>query len=139
MATLTRKRGNVMFTLGQSVERLSAQTVNPWLKWRLAEVADRITVSGGTGKDMFRTQLISEDMYYFLQDTIESKDVASGFAETGRYVESTVVNEIKKRLKLYSYVMLGIGVTTVLTVNAWQMAATFEMKGAMDAYYSSGR
>lgn len=137
MATLTRKRGNVMFTMRQSLETFAASVRSRWLRWRVQQVIDGIDATGGVGSDAFNTNLLSKEMFYFLRDTQEANGFAEGFQETGKYVESTVLDDVLLRMTVYRWILLLLGVATVLVVFAWQFSVIYEMKGVMQTYFSS--
>lgn len=137
MATLTRKRGNVMFTMRQSLETFAASVRSGWMRWRVQQVIDGIDATGGVGSDAFNTNLLSKEMFYFLRDTQEANGFAEGFQETGKYVESTVLDDVLLRMTIYRWVLLLAGVATVLGVFAWQFSVIYEMKGVMQTYFSS--
>jgi len=137
MATLTRKRGNVMFTMRQSLETFGASVRSKWLRWRVQQVVDGIDATGGVGSEAFNTNLLSKEMFYFLRDTQEANGFAEGFEETGRYVESTVLDDVLLRMTIYRWVLLLAGVATVLGVFGWQFSVIYEMKGVMQTYFTS--
>lgn len=137
MATLTRKRGNVMFTMRQSLETFSVSVRSRWLRWRVQQVIDGIDSTGGVGSDAFNTNLLSREMFYFLRDTQEANGIAEGFQSTGVYVEQTVLADVLVRMTFYRWVLLLSGVATVLGVFAWQYAVIYEMKGVMQTYFTS--
>ncbi|MEJ8838088.1 hypothetical protein [Ramlibacter sp. AN1133] len=137
MATLTRRRGNVMFTLRQSLETFAASVRSNWLRWRVQQVIDAIDATGGVGSDAFDTNLLSREMFYFLRDTQEANGFAEGFEETGRYVEGTVIQDVLFRLTVYRWVLLLTGVATVLFVFGWQFSVIYEMRSVMQTYFSS--
>lgn len=137
MATLTRKRGNLSYTLSQSLQQFAQSIRSPWLKWRVEEVAYGVETTGGTDSKAFETNLLSETMYFYLCDMQEANGFAQGFEETGRYVESEVLGQVLKRMSVYKWVMLVIGVLAVLSVMGMQISVIFEMKGVMMNYYSS--
>lgn len=137
MSTLTRRRGNTMFTLRQSLETFVASARSPWLKWRVQEILDRIDATGGTNSEVFNTRLLSPPMFYYLRDLQESRGFAEGFEETGRYVESTVVAGVLTRMAVYRWAILMLGVAAVVFVMGWQFSVIYEMKGVMSTYFSS--
>lgn len=137
MATLTRKRGNVMFTLRESLSTFGASVKSPWMRWRVQQVVDGIDATGGVGSDAFNTNLLSKDMFYFLRDTQEQIGFAEGFEETGKYVESTILDGVLLRMTVYRWVLLGIGLATVVTIVGWQGAVIYEMKSTMQTYFTS--
>ena len=137
MATLTRKRGNVMYTLGSSLSTLSQSTKSPWLKWRFDEIINRIEVMGASAADAFDTNIISQEMYFFLRDTQEARGISEGFTETGKFVESTIIDKIIKNMGIYRWGLLIFGVACVVGIIAWQFSVIYEMKNVMSTFYSS--
>lgn len=137
MATLTRKRGSVMFTMRQSLETFGASVRSKWLRWRVQQVVDGIDATGGIGSEAFNTNLLSKEMFYFLRDTQEANGFAEGFEETGKYVESTVLDDVLLRMTIYRWVLLLAGVATVVAVFGWQFSVIYEMKGVMQTYFTS--
>ena len=137
MATLSRKRGNVSFTLSESLHVFSQSVRSPWLKWRVEEIIDRVEATGGVTSDALGTNLLSKDMFYYLRDTQEARGFASGFQETGKYVEAVIVDELVKRMTVYRWTLLLVGVGTVIAIMAWQFSVIYEMKGVMQTFYSS--
>jgi type II secretory pathway component PulF len=137
MSTLTRKRGNVMFTLENSLSTLAQSARSPWFKWRVEEIIAKIQSSGAIGSEAFRTEMISEEMYFYLSDTQEARGFSEGFDETGKYVENTILTNIIKRMAVYRWVLLLGAMLVVLIVIGWQFSVMYEMKGVMMNYYSS--
>ena len=137
MSTLTRKRGNTMFTLSESLATFARSVRSPWLRWRIEEIAEGVDATGAIGTDAFRTNLLSMEMYYFLQDMQESRGFSEGFEATGLYVEKTMLQRILKRMAVYRWVMLIAAVICVISVMAMQFGVIYEMKGVMSTYYST--
>lgn len=137
MATLTRKRGNLSYTLSASIHQFAQSIRSPWLRWRVEEIADGIERTGGADSSAFETNLLSEDMYWYLCDMQESNGFAQGFEDAGQYVEETVLGKIIKRMGVYKWIMLLFGVACVVGVMSLQTAVIFEMKGVMTNYMSS--
>lgn len=137
MSTLTRRRGGGMQTLTASLHTLILSIRSPWLKWRVEEVVSNIEATGATGSDSFKTNLLSEEMFFFLRDTQEARGFSAGFEETGAYVETVLIETIVKRLALYKWGILMVGVISVIAVLAWQSSVISEMKGVMTNYYST--
>ena len=137
MSTLTRRRGNVMFTLRDSLSLFGQSARSPWLRWRVEQVVDGIDQTGAVGTEAFNTPLLSREMYFFLRDTQEARGFAEGFVETGNYVESNILGGIIKRMTIYRWVMLLAGVLCVVGVMGWQFSIIYEMKGVMQNYYST--
>lgn len=137
MSTLTRKRGNVMFTLKTSLDVFVQNARSQWLRWRVQQVVDRIDQMGATDVEPFNTNLLSREMFYFLRDTAETRGFADGFEETGRYVEGTVVGDVLMRLQIYRWLLLMVAVLTVIGVVGWTLAVPYEMKGVMQTYFTS--
>lgn len=137
MSTLTRKRGSVMFTLSESLSVFSSSVRSKWLRWRVEEILSRVDATGATNSEAFSTNLLSSEMYYYLRDTQEARGFSEGFSETGRYVESAIVEDLVKRMTVYRWSLLFVGLICVITIMAWQFSVINEMKGAMQLYYSS--
>lgn len=137
MATLTRRRGNTMFTLRQSIETFVLSARSPWLKWRVQEIVDRIDATGGTDSEVFNTNLLSASMFYYLRDLQEARGFAEGFEATGKYVESKVVANVVTRMLIYRCLLLLVGVAAVIGVIGWQFAVIYEMNSTMQLYMST--
>ncbi|TAL65675.1 MAG: hypothetical protein EPN79_10860 [Burkholderiaceae bacterium] len=137
MATLTRKRGNTMFTLSESLKTFCRSVRSPWLRWRVEEIAEGVDQTGAIGTEAFQTNLLSPEMYYFLRDMQEAQGFAEGFEATGKYVEASVIDKIIKRMTIYRWILLFVGVFSVVAVMAIQLGVIYEMKGVMMNYYSS--
>jgi type II secretory pathway component PulF len=137
MSTLTRRRGNVMFTLRDSLTLFGQNARSPWLRWRVDQVVDGIDQTGAIGTDAFNTPLLSREMFFFLRDTQEARGFAEGFVETGHYVETNIIVGLIKRMTFYRVILLLAGVVTVVGVMGWQFGVIYEMKGVMMMYYSS--
>ena len=137
MSTLTRRRGNVMFTMRQSLSIFSESVRSKWLRWRVMQVLDAIDATGGVGSDAFDTNLLSKEMFYFLRDTQEALGFAEGFEETGKFVENTVLDGVLLRMTIYRWALLLAGVATVVIFWGWQFSVIYEMKEVMTTYFSS--
>ena len=137
MSTLTRRRGNVMFTLRDSLTMFGQNARSPWLRWRVEQVVDGIDQTGAIGTDAFNTPLLSREMFFYLRDTQEARGFAEGFVETGNYVETNILAGLIKRMTAYRVILLLAGVATVVGVMGWQFGVIYEMKGVMSLYYSS--
>jgi type II secretory pathway component PulF len=137
MSTLTRKRGNVMYTATASLSTLVQSARSPWLKWRVDEILQRIESQGLLGSEAFKTKILSNEMYYFLSDTQAAVGFSEGFEETGKYVENKILGSIIKSMSIFRWVLLLTAVLAVASAMGWQLSVVFEMKGAMQTYYTS--
>jgi type II secretory pathway component PulF len=137
MSTLTRRRGNVMFTLQESLTAFAQNARSAWLRWRVEQIIEGIDQTGAIGTEAFNTPLLSQEMYFYMRDTQEALGFADGFVETGKYVESTILEGIIKRMTVYRWLLLLVGVMSVVLVMGWQFSIIYEMKGVMQNYYSS--
>jgi hypothetical protein len=126
-----------MFTLRDSLSLFGQSARSPWLRWRVEQVVDGIDQTGAIGTEAFNTPLLSREMFFYLRDTQEARGFAEGFDETGKYVESNILDGIIKRMTVYRWVMLLAGVFCVVGVMGWQFSIIYEMKGVMQNYYSS--
>lgn len=136
MSTMTRRRGNVMFTLSESLRTFAKSVRSPWLSWRVNEVLEGVDLTGGTNTDAFKTNLISQEMYFYLRDMQEALGFADGFQATGTYIESHVVERIVKQLTFYRWLMVGIAMLFVLFMVAMVFSSLTELKDAMKIYMS---
>jgi len=136
LATLTRKRGNLMFTLRSSLATFAGAVDSPWLRWRIEQIMDRMDRDGGSAES-FDTPLLSREVFWFLRDTQEARGVAEGFEEAGRHVEQTVLAMVLQRLMLARWLLLGLSVVAVLFMAGWTFAVIHEMKSVMQAWYGS--
>jgi type II secretory pathway component PulF len=137
MATLTRRRGNIQFTLKDSLDVFVQSTKSNWMRWRVQQVVDRIDSGGATDVEPFNTNLLSPEMYFYLRDTAETRGFSDGFAETGQYVEKTVVKNLLKSLMLWRWVLLGISAGSVIYMTGWVLSIPYEMKSTMQNYMGS--
>jgi type II secretory pathway component PulF len=137
MSTLTRKRGNVMYTATASLSTLVQSARSPWLKWRVQEILDRIEHSGMRGSEAFKTKILSNEMYYFLNDTQAAIGYSEGFDETGKYVENKILGNIIKSMSIFRWVLLLTAVFAVAGMMGWQLSVVFEMGRAVQTYYTS--
>lgn len=138
MSTLSRKRGNVMFTLKQSLEMFLESVNTPWMRWRVQQIIDSADATGGVGVQAFGTGMLSEDMYFYLEDMQAAKGFSAGFEEAGRYVETHLLASIVTRLTFYRWLLLLLGVVTVVAMLGWQFSVLHEMGGAMKSYLATG-
>jgi type II secretory pathway component PulF len=137
MSTLTRKRGNISFTLRESLSVFAQSIRSPWLRWRVDEIVEGVDQTGAVNSDSFSTNLLSDEMFFYLRDTQEALGFADGFQETGKYVEGALVTQLVKRMAVYRWVLLLIGISSVIGIMAWQFSVIYEMKGVMQLYYST--
>ncbi|WP_298706140.1 hypothetical protein [uncultured Variovorax sp.] len=137
MSTLTRKRGNTMFTLSAALATFAQSVRSPWLRWRVEEVAEGVARTGALGSEAFNTKLLSQEMYWFLEDMQGARGFAEGFEATGQHVEESMLKRLLKRLTIYRWAMLLAGVACVLCVMAYQAGVIYEMKNTMTNFYSS--
>lgn len=137
MSTLTRKRGNISFTLRDSLSLFAANSRSRWLRWRVEQVVAGVDQTGAIGTDAFDTPLLSREMFFYLRDTQEARGFAEGFVETGNYVESHILESIIKRMKIYQLIFLLFSVLCGVYVVSNISSVIFEMKGVMQNYYSS--
>jgi hypothetical protein len=137
MSTLTRRRGNVMYTLRQSLEAFSASARSPWLKWRIGQIIDGSDLSGAIGTEAFKTGLLSKEMYFFLEDMQRANGFSEGFQATGNHVESTVLASIIVRMTVYRWVLLGLALASVLAMFAWNFSVIYEMRDAMKVFLNT--
>lgn len=138
MSTLTKRRGNTMFTLKQSLEIFVESARTPWMKWRIEQVIDGADATGAIDIKAFNTGFLSRDMYYFLEDMDKAKGFAEGLEETGKYVESTILQNILKRMNFYRWLLLMSSLIIAFAMFGWQFNVLYEMRGAMSNYLASG-
>lgn len=131
MAMLTQKRSGAMFTLREALEMYLTSTRNRWMRWRIEQVLERISSTGALGSATFKTGLISDEMYYFLQDMQEANGFAEGFKATSEYVESHVLKDLFKRLTIYRVILMASGLSTIGYVFAWYTLVNSELKDVM--------
>ena len=137
MSTLTRKRGNVMYTASASLSTLVQSARSPWLKWRVQEILERIEHSGMRGSEAFKTKILSDEMYFFLSDTQSSVGFSEGFNETGKYVENKILGNIIKTMSIFRWVLLLTAVCMVVGMVGWQLSVIYEMGGVTQNFYTS--
>lgn len=138
MSTLSRRRGSVMFTMKQSLEIFAESARTPWLKWRINQVIEGADATGSVGVQAFNTGLISKEMFYFLEDMQKAKGFADGFDETGKYVESNILEGIIKKMTTYRWLMLVASIAVGIGMFGWQFGVIYEMRGAMGSYLATG-
>jgi type II secretory pathway component PulF len=136
LATLTRKRGNLMFTLRSSLATFAAAVDSPWLRWRIEQIMARMDRDGGSAES-FDTPLLSREVFWFLRDTQEARGVAEGFEEAGRHVEQAVLSMVLRKLVVARWLLLGLSVAVVLFMTGWTFAVIHEMKSVMQAWYGT--
>jgi type II secretory pathway component PulF len=138
MSVLTRKRAGVMFTLKQSLEMFLEHAGSNWMRWRIEQILEGTENSGAIGVGAFKTGLINDEMFFYLEDMERSKGFADGFQETGKYVESYMLKSIVKKMNIYRWVMLMSSLIVVLFMMSWQFAVIYGMRGAMSNFMSNG-
>lgn len=138
MCTLTRRRGNTMFTLKQSLEIFMESARTPWLKWRIEQIVAGADATGAIDIQAFNTGLLSEDMFYFLEDMEKAKGFSEGLEATANYVEETILERIIKKMYFYRWILLLVALSAGLSVFGWQFSIMYDMRGAMSNYLSSG-
>lgn len=137
MSTLMQRRGNVTHTLTDSLTTLAQGARSAWFRWRIREIAARVETSGAVNADVFHTAMLSDEMFYFLRDMQEARGMSEAFAQTGQYVEKTIVEAIVRRMSVYRWAVLLVGVACLIGVMGYQMAVIDDMRKAMLLYYSS--
>ena len=138
MCTLTKRRGNTMFTLKQSLEIFMESARTPWLKWRIGQIIDGTDATGAVDIVAFKTGLLSDEMFYFLEDMASAKGFAEGLDATGKYVESNILQTILKRMATYRWVMLLTSLAFALGMFIWYMQVIYGMRNSMTNYLASG-
>lgn len=138
MCTLTRRRGNTMFTLKQSLEVFMESARTPWLKWRIEQIIAGSDATGAIDIQAFNTGLLSEDMFFFLEDMDKAKGFSEGLEATAKYVEETILDSIIKKMYFYRWILLFVALSAGLFVFGWQFSIMYDMRGAMSNYLASG-
>jgi hypothetical protein len=136
LATLTRRRGNLMSTLRSSLATFAGAVDSPWLRWRIEQILERMDRDGGSAES-FDTPLLSREVFWFLRDTQEARGVAEGFEEAGRHVEQNILSMILRRLLVARWLLLSLSVTAVLFMAGWTFAVIHEMKSVMQSWYGT--
>ena len=137
MATLTARNGTKSRTMLQAIELFSQSIRTPWLSWRVNATRDLIEELGGTTADSFRTPMISDDIFYYLQDMQEASGLEKGFQDTARYIDDALIPALKVRLIFYRYLILGFAIALIIFVWASNFAIMREMVGVMKMFQSS--
>ena len=130
MSTLTRKRGNVMYTLNVAIEQLAASSFSPWMQWRLEQILTRIEETGANGCDVFDTGILSKEMFWRLRDVEEGRGFAEAFNVTGHYVAGSLVPRLIKRLTFWRWVMMMSAVFLAAGMVIWMQVTSSEMRNA---------
>lgn len=137
MATLTRKRAGVMFTLKQSLEMFLESARTPWLRWRVGQVIEGADETGAIGVSAFNTGFISKEMFFFLEDMQKAKGFADGFEATAAHIETSMLASIIRRMSVYRWAMLFVGLGIVMYMFTWLFRVIYEMRGAMSAFLAT--
>lgn len=127
MSMLTRKRGNVMFTLEQGLQKFLDSARSPWMRWRIEQILDR----GGAGAEPFRTGLLPDEMFYFLEDMEKASGISQAFSDTRDFVEEILLEKIIAQMTFYKWLMLVGAVVLGGTMFIWNIAVVNELRSAM--------
>ena len=137
MATLTRKRSTVNFTLRDALVLFAQGSRSPWIRWRVEQVIDGIDQTGATDAEPFNTPLLSKEQYFYLHDTQRAQGFAEGFNQTGAYVENTLLGELLKRMLIYRWALLFMGIVVGVAVGSWSTSISVEMRDVIRNYYTN--
>jgi hypothetical protein len=138
MSTLTRTTLGKTLTLKQSLEIFSSSAKSPWLRWRIDQIVDVTDSTGSIGVEAFNTGLLNEDMFFFLEDMNKANGFTKGFLETGKYVESSILQKIIVQMTFYRWALLLSSLGIALFFFMWQFQVIYEMRGAMSSYLATG-
>lgn len=137
LETISKRRGQSTMTLKNALEMFQASSNSPWFKWRINEIVARIETSGAVSSEVFKTNIISDEVFYYLRDMQEARGFTEGFHQTAAYVKVKLLEKINLKLTIYQYTLLFIAGVAVFAVTATQLSVIRSMTDSMKAFYSS--
>lgn len=130
-----RRAGSSSLKLQDAILELGS-AAEPWLRWHCDTIVENINQSGGQSPDIFDSGVLDRDVLFFLMDMVETNGFDQGLQLAGARVEERVVKVVSSRAAIIRWVLLVIGLVTVMTMVGWTMATIMEMKGAVMATMS---
>jgi type II secretory pathway component PulF len=99
LASMTKRRGTVVIGLKEALLNQMAGA-SRWKRYHVSKMLSMVRV-GNASSDMFATGILDKDMYYFLDDLIESR----GFDDALQYVRTRMEDKLIRRISLQSLVL----------------------------------
>jgi type II secretory pathway component PulF len=138
LAILCKPRGLSMLTMGRSIELLFEATSNPYMRWRLGQLVERIHETGAVGSDkvelsstMLDTGFMSTEALNRFIDTEEYSNFATAAGVTSAYIEARLLPQLIKRLNTFRWTLMLASVGVILFLSGQVYLTGFEMKGVL--------
>lgn len=130
-ASMVRRRaGAGGMRLQEAMLELGA-AAEPWLRWHCDQIVENINQSGAQSPDVFDTGVLDRDVLFYLMDMVETKGFDEGLQKAGARTEKRAVKVVGARAAILRWILLVIGLATVMGVGGWVMGVIFEMKQVM--------
>lgn len=139
LATISKQRGTSSMPLKKALLMFKDGSQSKWFNWRIFQILENIDRSGGVSSDVFNTNILSEEMFFYLRDMEQARGFSAGFAQTSVYVKERLLDQIEKRLKIYLYVSLILSGVIVFSVSSAQMVVLKSLTASTKLYYSDGK
>lgn len=127
-ASMVRRRAGTSGLRLQDALVELGEAAEPWLRWHCDQIVENINQSGGQGPEVFDTGILDQEVLYYLLDMVETKGFDEGLQRAGARTEQRAVLVVGRRAAVLRWVLLIIGLVTVMVVGGWAMAVIFEMK-----------
>lgn len=139
LATISKQRGASSMPLQKALAMFHSSSRSPWLSWRIKQVLDNIDRSGGVSSDVFNTNILSEDIFYYLRDMEQARGFSEGFSQTSKYVKERILSKIGKKLNIYKYIILGVAGAVVFSIYSTQITVIKAMTNSTKSYYTDSQ
>ncbi len=128
MATLTQTSNFGVMTLKNSLDVLKQSTKSPWMRWRIEQIIDKLGTSGGLDVSIFEGNVLTQEMYWRLQDVSVGQSLHQSFKAVSEFVREAWLPRLEARLNRLRWVLLIVAILNVVGVLLWTQAASDELK-----------
>jgi len=122
-----RRAGVAGMRLQDALEQI-AKAAEPWLRWHCERIVENIEQSGGNGPEVFDTGLLEKETFFYLADMVETHGFDTGLQKAGGRTERKAGQVVAKRAEVIRWMLLGLGLVSVMGVAGLAMGVIYEMK-----------
>lgn len=121
--------------LSQAVQMIN-HSDNVWFNYQVTQIQTRI-LQGEVGAKSFDINLLSSDVFWFLQDMEKSQGIAKALQLTTRRLHVLLIEQLPIKAQIWRWVLLLSCVFALLIIAGWHYVVIDELRRALLMLYAS--
>lgn len=135
LLSLLLNKSTTELRLSQAVQMINHGD-NVWFNYQVNQIQTRI-LQGEVGAKSFETDLLSSDVFWFLQDMEKSQGIAKALQLTTRRLHVLLIEQLPIKAQIWRWVLLLSCVFALLIIAGWHYVVIDELRRALLMLYAS--